>query len=72
MGALAGIALLLANADEYALPRELRSLNWRRLDVRELTQLLAWLWQSPASPAVNGLADCTCAAREPLVNLLAQ
>jgi mannitol-1-phosphate 5-dehydrogenase len=72
MGALAGIALLLANADEYALPRELRSLDWRRLNVRELTQLLAWLWQGPASPSLDRLADCTCAAREPLVDLLAQ
>jgi mannitol-1-phosphate 5-dehydrogenase len=72
MGALAGIALLLANANEYALPQELRSLDWRRLDVRELTQMLAWLWQSPASPSLDRLADCTCAAREPLVNLLAQ
>ena len=35
IGALAGIALLLANAAEYGLPRELRSLDWRRLDVRE-------------------------------------
>ena len=72
MGALAGIALLLANADGYGLPQELRSLDWQRADVRSLTRLLAWLWQSPASPSLNGLADCTCAAREPLVNLLAQ
>ena len=72
MGALAGIALLLANADEYALPPELRSLDWRRFDVRNLTQLLAWLWQSPASPALNGLAGNICAGREPLAALLAQ
>ena len=31
IGALAGIALLLANAAEYGLPPELRSLNWRHL-----------------------------------------
>ena len=72
MGALAGIALLLANTAEYGLPQELRALDWRQLDVRSLTQLLAWLWHNPASPSPDGLADWTCAAREPLVNLLAQ
>jgi mannitol-1-phosphate 5-dehydrogenase len=72
MGAMAGIALLLANAGAYGLPRELTSLNWRHLDAHRLTQLLTHLWQSPASPALRALVDCTCAAREPLVNLLAQ
>jgi len=72
MGAMAGIALLVANADEYDLPQELRAPDWRRFDVRSLTQLLAWLWQSPASPSLERLAGCTCAAREPLVDLLAQ
>jgi mannitol-1-phosphate 5-dehydrogenase len=72
MGAMAGIALLLANAGEFGLPRELTSLNWRHLDARRLTQLLTHLWQSPASPSLRALVDCTCAAREPLVNLLAQ
>ncbi|MCX5646216.1 MAG: hypothetical protein NTZ17_16270 [Phycisphaerae bacterium] len=72
MGALAGIALLLANADEYGLPGEPRALNWRHLDARHLTQLLTHLWQNPAAPALRELADCTCAAREPLVALLAQ
>ena len=72
MGALAGIALLWADASEYGLPGELRSLNWRHLDARHLTQLLTHLWQSPATPALRDIAERTCAARTPLVDLLAQ
>jgi mannitol-1-phosphate 5-dehydrogenase len=71
LGALAGIALLLANAAEYGLPPDLRSLDWRHLDASRLSSLLTWLWQDPASPAWSGLIDCTCAAREPLTGLLA-
>jgi mannitol-1-phosphate 5-dehydrogenase len=71
MGAMAGVALLLASAAEYGLPEELGSLDWRHLDSRNLPQLLRWLWQSPTSPPLQNLIDCTCAAREPLADLLA-
>lgn len=71
MGALAGVALLLANATEYGLPRELESLNWRSLHVESLSQLLTWLWQAPLSPATHSLVDSTCAAGIPLIDLLA-
>jgi mannitol-1-phosphate 5-dehydrogenase len=71
MGALAGVALLLANATEYGLPRELESLNWRSLHVESLSQLLTWLWQAPISPALHSLVDHTCAAGRPLIDLLA-
>ncbi len=72
MGAMAGIALLLANATEYGLPRELESLNWRSLHADSLTQLLTWLWQTPTSPVLRQLVDHTCAAGRPLIDLLAQ
>jgi mannitol-1-phosphate 5-dehydrogenase len=72
MGAMAGVALLLANAGEYGLPQELRSLSWRHVDTRSLTPLLAWLWQGSKSPALHTLAGWTCSAREPLLSLLAQ
>jgi mannitol-1-phosphate 5-dehydrogenase len=71
MGAMAGVALLLANATEYGLPRELESLNWRSLPVEGLSQLLTWLWQAPISPALHSLVDHTCAAGRPLIHLLA-
>jgi mannitol-1-phosphate/altronate dehydrogenase len=71
IGALAGVALLLANATEYVLPDELRSLNWQHLNVDSLTRLLTFLWQSPTSPSFQKLIDYTHAASNPLVRLLA-
>jgi mannitol-1-phosphate 5-dehydrogenase len=71
MGAMAGIALLLANATEYSLPQELRSLSWQRLSIDSLTQLLTCLWQSPMSSSLQKLVDGTHAAAGPLVKLLA-
>jgi len=72
LGALAGVALLLANAGEYGLPQDLQSLNWRHLTVESLTRLLTFLWRSPTSSSLQKLIDCAYAAREPLANLLDQ
>jgi len=71
LGAMAGVALLLANAAEYSLPPELRSLNWQRLSIDSLTQLLTFLWQKPMSLSLRKLIDCTHATRDPLVKLVA-
>jgi mannitol-1-phosphate 5-dehydrogenase len=70
LGAMAGVALLLAGATEYGLPRELKSLNWRSLQAENLSLLLPWLWQAPISPAMRKLVDCTCSGGEPLIDLL--
>jgi mannitol-1-phosphate 5-dehydrogenase len=72
MGAMAGVALLPANAADSGLPRELGALNWRSLTVESLTHLLTWLWQAPLSPALHQLIECTCSAGRPLIDLLAQ
>lgn len=71
VGAMAGVVLLLANATDHGLPHEFHSLNWRALDARSLAQLLAFLWQTPASPSLHELADCTCRAGKSLASLLA-
>jgi len=71
LGAMAGIALLLANAAEYGLPPELGALAWRQLNAHGLSSLLTWLWPHPVSPASSRLLDGTCAARVSLVHLLA-
>jgi mannitol-1-phosphate 5-dehydrogenase len=70
VGAMAGIALLLAEAADHGLPQELHSLDWRTLDVQSLAQVLRHLWQSPASPVLHELADCTCKAGKSLARLL--
>lgn len=85
MGALAGVALLLANATEYGLPAgsaphtissspssercAIRTLQELREDT--LAGLLAKLWQTPVSPALQQLVDRTFAARGPLGEVLA-
>ena len=71
VGAMAGVALLLAGAADYGLPHELHSLNWRTLHTRSLMPLLLHLWQAPTSPTLHKLADCTCKAGESLARLLA-
>ncbi len=72
IGAMAGVALLLTNAAACGLPQELHALNWRSLTVESLTHLLTFLWQSPASPTLHKLADCTCRAGKSLAKLLAR
>jgi mannitol-1-phosphate 5-dehydrogenase len=83
MGALAGVALLLANANEYGVPTgcaphtNSSSLDARCVvrtlqDLREdnLAQLLAWLWKTPITPTLQRIIDCTFAARGPLGKVL--
>jgi len=70
MGALAGIALLLAGAGEYGLPEELRLSDWRDIEWDHLARLLAWLWQEPIRPPFRSLVDCVYAAKSPLIHLI--
>ncbi len=72
LGALAGVALLLANAAEHGLPDELKIPDWRHLSLDSLTRLLSFIWQSPVSSSLRKLIDCTQAASAPLVRLLAR
>jgi mannitol-1-phosphate 5-dehydrogenase len=70
MGAMAGIALVLANTGEGRLPEELQSLHWQSLDAQSLARLLSWLWQNQPPPLLQRIINCTCRARENLVDLL--
>jgi mannitol-1-phosphate/altronate dehydrogenase len=44
LGALAGIAELLSNAEKYDLPNNLRCSDWRKLDQVQIEKILKWLW----------------------------
>jgi mannitol-1-phosphate 5-dehydrogenase len=78
MGALAGIALLLANATEYGLPvgcaPHTNSSSQQMIqlppDSNALAQLLAWLWKTPITPALRRIVDCIWSARGPLGEVL--
>ena len=70
IGALAGIALLLAQAEQYELPNELRQMAWRDLGQNEVEVILNWLWiQKPCADA-HELAGIVCQATGGLSELL--
>ncbi len=67
LGALAGIALLLANAAEYGLPAGCAphtNSSSAKLppDADTLARLLTWLWKTPLTPALRRIVDHTHAA----------
>lgn len=45
VGALAGLAVLVREAEQHGLPEDLRVGDWRRLDAAQLRGLLNWLWK---------------------------
>ena len=48
MGAIAGLAFLLARADENKLPAELRFGDWRKLSGEQIEKLIRWIWKDSA------------------------
>lgn len=69
LGALAGVAVLLANAGEYKVPVDLRFADWRDLDRDGLSRLLQWIWKGQEPPFREALIDLTFEAREALATL---
>ncbi|OHB75212.1 MAG: hypothetical protein A2Z25_04930 [Planctomycetes bacterium RBG_16_55_9] len=45
LGAMAGLAVLLKNAEENNLPTYLRLSDWRQLDDDKIERILYWLWE---------------------------
>jgi hypothetical protein len=71
VGAMAGVALLLEHATEYAVPAELRTLDWRWLDEGDLERLLRWVWKNQLPSGIEPLVARTAAAKDRLIDLLA-
>ncbi|UCD48711.1 MAG: hypothetical protein JSW27_14395 [Phycisphaerales bacterium] len=69
IGALAGVAVLLAGGDEYAVPTDLRLADWRNLDRDGLGRLLHWVWKGQAPPFEKELVDLTFEACQTLTKL---
>ena len=63
LGALAGIAALLADADANQVPAELRGADWPNLTPEQITALCRWLWQDNAGPHAQQLIDLTIQAQ---------
>ena len=69
LGALAGVVILLAGADDYDVPDDLRFADWRALNRDDLSRLLQWIWKGQEPPFQEALIDVTFAARKPLAEL---
>ena len=66
LGALAGIAELLKNAESNNLPEELRFGDWRKLDEEKIKRILRWLWNDHSCSLTTKLATHIMGARERL------
>jgi len=58
VGALAGLAVLIEQAEQYGLPEDMRFGDWRRLDAAQLGRFLKWLWKDQTCKYVPQFTDC--------------
>ena len=66
VGALAGIELLLRQADDYGLDAELRFGDWHRLDARKIEGILDWIWAGQDTDSSRDIIKCVADARRHL------
>jgi mannitol-1-phosphate/altronate dehydrogenase len=71
IGALAGIAVLMKEAQEYGLPSDLHCDDWRRLNTAQTKRILQWVWSGQTSKYTPQVIDYTVAARRDLAEILA-
>ena len=70
LGAVAGLAALLADTRQYELPADLCLANWRDLDDSHIAKLLQWLWQDNADQYHAQLIKLTQAALPKLLSMI--
>ena len=70
LGAMAGIAVLLKNAEENNLSADLRLSDWRQLDKDKIVKILDWLWESRTCRSTPRLIRCVQSAKERLETLV--
>ena len=69
LGALAGVAILLAGTDDYEVPNDLRFEDWHALNRDDLSRLLQWVWRGQQPPLQEDLIDLTFEAKRPPAEL---
>jgi mannitol-1-phosphate 5-dehydrogenase len=70
IGALAGIAVLLQDARQYNVPKELHFGDWGRLDDTKIEGIVTWLWKAEESRHTKQLAKHLQAAKKTLWDLV--
>jgi mannitol-1-phosphate 5-dehydrogenase len=70
LGAIAGIAVLLKNAEENNLPNDLRFINWQKLDDAKIEKIIKWLWSGKTNKYTNQIIQHVQNAFEQLAKLI--
>jgi mannitol-1-phosphate 5-dehydrogenase len=70
LGAIAGIAVLLNNAEENNLPADLRFGKWQKLDNANIEKIINWLWSGKTNNYTNQIISYVQTALEPLTKLI--
>jgi mannitol-1-phosphate/altronate dehydrogenase len=70
LGAMAGVAVLLKNAEENNLPKDLSSSDWRYLDDYKIEKLLDWLWEGQTCKSTPRLIRYVQNAKDQLETLV--
>ncbi|MHC4244748.1 MAG: mannitol dehydrogenase family protein [Planctomycetota bacterium] len=70
LGAIAGIAVLLKNAEEYNLPDNLHCGKWQQLDAGQIENIINWLWSGQTNKYTNQIIKHTQTALKPLKKLI--
>ena len=71
LGALAGIVVLLDEAEKYDLPDDMRCRDWRELDRLQIEKILRWLWNGRRNGHTNQIIKYLEQAQTQLEELIA-
>jgi mannitol-1-phosphate 5-dehydrogenase len=66
LAAMAGIALVLADAGANGVPAELRTGDWRTLDATGIERVLKWIWGGRPPEHAGRIVELTAAAKDRL------
>lgn len=69
IGAVAGVAVLIEQAEQYNLPADLRFDDWCKLGAAEIEKTLSWIWSSQAGAHPQRLIKYVQNAQEHLKEL---
>ena len=69
-GAMAGLAVLMDNAEENKIPLHLRPGRWQNLDNTGIEKIIKWVWGKKTGPYASQLIECVQAAKPHLEILL--
>jgi len=59
VGALAGLAMLIQQAEQYGLPEDMRFGDWRGLEAAQVSRLLKWLWKGQTCKYSRNLSNAS-------------